>query len=1353
MLLVSAFLAACGGGGGSRSSESSTQTPQTSDPPPPAPRLSFEASKSVVVSGSTVTLSWTSEDTDQCNGSGDWSGTKSLSGSESVGPVNDDATYVLDCSGEGGAVERAVSVDVAPPTLTLSASESVVTLGAPVTLTWSSTGATSCEASGGWSGTKESTGSETVGPVEADSEYALSCTGPGGTVEQSATVTVAPPTLTLNSSENLIIKDAMVTLTWSTTSATSCQASGSWSGQRDPSGSETVGPVQSESTYALNCTGPGGMVDEEQLVRVASPPKVVMGASSTFIDPGNSVTLNWSATDADACTLSGSWSGERGVTGSELVGPLDDTAQFAVSCNGPFGTSRADVTVVVTGKTLVWQAPTENLDGTPLQDLAGFKVHWGDRSRQYTDSWLIDSPTATSWEPDIAPGTYYFALTAIDEDGTSSWYSNEVVKGVRTAGLPEISIELSETVVDVGAYLTLNWTTRQVESCSASGAWNGARETAGVEIVGPLVADQAFTLTCSGPAGTVTRRVEVDVTAEKDDPILASVAVPGVALSLEASRQLVAEGDRVSISWVASNADACNASGGWDGERPLSGAFESDPLAATSVFALSCSGPGGTVALEVAVEVVPSPSASLLASESLIVAGDSTTLTWSSENASSCEAFGDWSGDLAASGSADTGPLLEDASFGVICSGLLDRAYASVDVQVDRAAKAHWMFDEGAGDVLADANGVSDGQISGAVWGQGASGGALDFNGDADHVALNYTTPLDVDGSAITIAAWILPRDRSLGRDATIIARPNALGDSHLYGLLARDGKLIFRLDGADMTSEATLALGQWQHVIVVYNGAVKRIFVNGVAEATLQEKTDAIDSNAEGAAIGGDADGGSGFNGLIDEVLLFHDAIGADQAQRLYAASVPPLIPPVFEDVSVAAGLSGPDSGSQGAAFADADADGLTDLYLTVGSDPVEAVLQDRFFHNHGGAFVEEALARAIEDADGGSYGAVWADLDNDGDYDLVNASAYTDLGEAGGVAANNNVYQNDGTGSFADITAGDVADIANARRSRGVTAHDADGDHDLDLLSIPLAADAGSNEAYLNDGAMNFSANPNAVLGTTPASRGLIDTDFDGDRDVDIIAANSPGAFAIFRNDGGGTFVSVAPADLGIQDDAGDGISAADVDVDDDLDLLLVSDGSAHLYLRQPSGQYLKQQSFQGRDGYMGGFADIDNDGDEDLIFAGDSVVYLNDGGGAFRPGPSIPMAGISDPRAIAFGDIDNDGDLDFVVTDDGGESRLIRNDLAQGNWLKVDLRSPQGQAGAFGARVLVYPEAGTAGPPIAIRESRGNHGYLAQDDPVLHFGLGSVDVVDVVVRFADGSETTLAGVAANQVLLVRP
>src|SRR5205823_4877073 len=63
------------------------------------------------------------------------------------------------------------------------------------TLTWSSTDATTCTASGGWSGTKPTSGSEDVGPLSTTTTFTLNCTGPGGTGGNGATVTVGPPTV------------------------------------------------------------------------------------------------------------------------------------------------------------------------------------------------------------------------------------------------------------------------------------------------------------------------------------------------------------------------------------------------------------------------------------------------------------------------------------------------------------------------------------------------------------------------------------------------------------------------------------------------------------------------------------------------------------------------------------------------------------------------------------------------------------------------------------------------------------------------------------------------------------------------------------------------------------------------------------------------------------------------------------------------------------------------------------------------------------------------------------------------------------------------------------------------------
>jgi VWFA-related protein len=78
----------------------------------------------------------------------------------------------------------------AAPVVTLSASPTTISSGASSTLSWSTTDATDCTASGGWSGTKATSGSESVSP-SATATYTLTCTGSGGSGNASATVTVS----------------------------------------------------------------------------------------------------------------------------------------------------------------------------------------------------------------------------------------------------------------------------------------------------------------------------------------------------------------------------------------------------------------------------------------------------------------------------------------------------------------------------------------------------------------------------------------------------------------------------------------------------------------------------------------------------------------------------------------------------------------------------------------------------------------------------------------------------------------------------------------------------------------------------------------------------------------------------------------------------------------------------------------------------------------------------------------------------------------------------------------------------------------------------------------------------------
>lgn len=88
---------------------------------------------------------------------------------------------------------------------------------------------------------------------------------------------------------------------------------------------------------------------------------------------------------------------------------------------------------------LNWVAPTENVDGTPLTDLAGFKLYVGATSRTYDETIDLPDPDLTTYDYDGSarePGDYFFALTAYDAEGNESAYSNEVNKTLQAAPTP-----------------------------------------------------------------------------------------------------------------------------------------------------------------------------------------------------------------------------------------------------------------------------------------------------------------------------------------------------------------------------------------------------------------------------------------------------------------------------------------------------------------------------------------------------------------------------------------------------------------------------------------------------------------------------------------------------------------------------------------------------------------------------------------------------------------------------------------------------------------------------------------------------------------------------------------------------
>ncbi len=87
--------------------------------------------------------------------------------------------------------------------------------------------------------------------------------------------------------------------------------------------------------------------------------------------------------------------------------------------------------VVTRSVTLSWQAPTQNEDGTPLTNLAGYEVHYGQTSGQYSQTLpLPDAGFTSVTVEDLTPATWYFAVKAVNSAGVVSSFSNEASKAI-----------------------------------------------------------------------------------------------------------------------------------------------------------------------------------------------------------------------------------------------------------------------------------------------------------------------------------------------------------------------------------------------------------------------------------------------------------------------------------------------------------------------------------------------------------------------------------------------------------------------------------------------------------------------------------------------------------------------------------------------------------------------------------------------------------------------------------------------------------------------------------------------------------------------------------------------------------
>lgn len=364
--------------------------------------------------------------------------------------------YYVPADGSAGSlVPVCAALDLVPsdppPTVNLTAASTNLDYNTSTTLTWVTTDATSCTASNGWSGSKSASGgSESTGNLTAGKTYSIQCTGPGGTSGASVvTVSVGSepaPTVTLVASDETPSYNTAVNLTWIVSgNASSCTASGNWSGSKSTGGgTESTGSLTSSKTYSVQCTGPGG---DSNIASVTvnpnpAPPTVSLAADDTSPTYNTGTTLRWVVSNASSCVASDGWSGSKSTSGgSEATGNLTSTETYRLTCSGTGGSDYDEVTVSPQNP----PAPTVGISACALGGAGCVNSGTKELSSgtegeiQWTVSGTVD------WCGVTTGGSYGFGVTGIsggtDDSISEPTYGNTYEFGVQCKYGPSYSAD------------------------------------------------------------------------------------------------------------------------------------------------------------------------------------------------------------------------------------------------------------------------------------------------------------------------------------------------------------------------------------------------------------------------------------------------------------------------------------------------------------------------------------------------------------------------------------------------------------------------------------------------------------------------------------------------------------------------------------------------------------------------------------------------------------------------------------------------------------------------------------------------------------------------------------------------
>ncbi|MBL7931629.1 MAG: VCBS repeat-containing protein [Bacteroidia bacterium] len=419
------------------------------------------------------------------------------------------------------------------------------------------------------------------------------------------------------------------------------------------------------------------------------------------------------------------------------------------------------------------------------------------------------------------------------------------------------------------------------------------------------------------------------------------------------------------------------------------------------------------------------------------------------------------------------------------------------------------------------------------------------------------------------------------------------------------------------------------------------------------------------------------------------------------------------------------------GVSFVELNGDEYVDLHLSP---------RTIYFNNGDGTFGPKMLLPFQEQV--GTAGSSSADLDNDGDNDLVIACTPS------------KVYFNNGNGTFSDKSslvpgfsfygawAAAIGDCNEDRELDMVFAH-ANGFHSPSVAS-PCRLYLQQGTSFMPTQESGYPFTTNLFSYTNPF---WSDYDLDGDMDLFIAsgpASSTPDYDYCYKNmkmeTGADTLIAMTSELFALDKQDGQCYNFIDYDNDGDFDLCITNYfGAPTRFYKNNNGNYnIVATVLSSTSANLANcWGDYDNDGDQDVIITTENQsarYYRNEGNGTF-----VYLAnGLNTSSAtngISNADYDNDGDLDLFTNGVGSFGNTssvglyINDTVAVGrNFINLKLIGTVSNRSAIGAIVRI--KATIYGNTFwQIREVNAQNTFQGQNDLRVHFGLGDAVILDSI------------------------